>query len=78
MTSSNLTLAVSGMGSISLSGANLNVIATADVKVIFENKLNNLKTIVVPTSVAAGSVTVNIPSVPAGYYGVRVRLDPIG
>jgi hypothetical protein len=66
------------MGSFTLTGSNLNAVAAADVKVIFENTITHVKTTVVPTSVTSTSIAVPVPSLEGGYYNVRARLDPVG
>lgn len=66
----------SGSGTLFLYGSNLNLGTT--VQVIFENKLTKEKTVLSPVSSSANSINVNIPSIQAGYYKVKVRLDPVG
>lgn len=78
ITTANVADVVSGTGSITLSGTNLDLAAAANIQIIFENKLTKAKTIVVPTSVSAVSVSGPFPSVQAGFYSVKVRLDPAG
>lgn len=56
----------------------MDVVPVADVRIIFENKLTREITVVVPGSGSAGGVSGAVPGVQAGYYTVRVRLDPVG
>jgi len=68
----------SGVGAITLSGYNLNIIPSSNIKVVLTNNVTNSKTIVTPTSVSANDVIFDMPNVESGYYLVCVRLDPIG
>lgn len=78
LTSISLQLVNSGLGVVSLNGNNLNIIPTNQVVVVFLNNITGVETIVTPTNVTATKITFNVPSIEAGFYLVRARLDPYG
>lgn len=77
LTSSSLT-SISGVGSITLYGTNFNLVPANAVQVVIKNTINSVKTIVTATTVQAGSVVFSMPALQAGFYEVKVRMDPIG
>lgn len=69
---------ISGAGTITLTGANLDIVPSANVKVVVKNKVTSAKTILTPTSGTSTQIVFNVPALQAGIYEVRARLDPIG
>lgn len=70
--------ALSGKGTLLLTGFNLNATNNANINVVLENKVSGIKTPISVNMVNSTNVNFTIPNVPSGSYLVRVRLDPVG
>ena len=63
-------------GSLTLTGQRFTIGSTT--KVSLTNKITGVITEVTPTSVNDSSITITLPSIQAGVYAVKARVDPIG
>ena len=71
------TSVTSATGSVTITGSNFDISGNS-LAVILENSLSGEITSVTPTSTTADEVTFDVPSVQAGIYKVRTRIDPNG
>ena len=72
------TTSTSGVGAVTLTGANFNLVASSDVTVVIENTLSGVITQLTPTSVTPSSIIFDVPTSPSGVYKVRARLGAVG
>jgi hypothetical protein len=72
----NISTTAITTGSITLTGQRFDI--GNSTLVSLTNQITGKITVVTPTTSSATSITFTLPSVEAGIYGVKARVDPIG